>query len=73
MDGAAIARWFGQERGTCRCTMRRRCHGRELDDLAEARDLAVEKDSPDAWATAGPRCDPLLAPRWDGVEFVGSS
>ena len=83
-DGAVVARWFGQEQGMCRCTMRRRCHGRELDDLAEARDLAValearlddravEKDSPDAWATAGPRCDPLLEPRWDGVEFVGSS
>ena len=64
--------------------MRRRCHGRELDDHAEARDLAVvlvarpddravEKDSPDAWATAGPRCDPLLVPRRDGMEFVGSS
>ena len=26
-----------------------------------------------AWATAGPRCDPLLVPRRDGVEFVGSS
>src|SRR6185312_13727723 len=25
----------------CRCTMRRRCHGREFDDHAEARDLAV--------------------------------
>ena len=68
----------------CRCTMRRRCHGRELDDLAEARDLAValearpndhavEKDGPDAWATAGAHCNPLLAPRRDGVEFVGSS
>ena len=56
----------------------------ELDDYVEARDLAValearpddhavEKDGPDAWATAGPRCDPLLAPRRDGVEFVGSS
>ena len=64
--------------------MRRHCHGRELDDRVEARDLAValearlddhavEKDSPDAWATAGPRGDPLLAPRRDGVEFVGSS
>ena len=56
----------------------------ELDDHVEARDLAValearpddhavEKDSPDAWATARPRCNPLLAPRRDGVEFVGSS
>ena len=64
--------------------MRRRCGGRELDDHAEARDLAValetrpddravEKGGPDAWATAGPRCDPFLAPRRDGVEFVGSS
>ena len=69
---------------TCRCTMRRRCGGRELDDHAEAGDLAValearpddravEKGDPDAWATAGPRCDPLLAPRRVGVEFVGSS
>ena len=68
----------------CRCTMRRRCGGWELDDHAEAGDLvvalearpddrAVEKDGPDAWATAGPRCDSLLAPRRDGVEFVGSS
>jgi len=24
-------------------------------------------------ATAGPRCDPFLAPRRDGVEFVGTS
>ena len=57
---------------------------RELDDHAEVGDLAValearpddrtvEKDGPDAWATAGPRGDPLLAPRRDGVEFVGSS
>ena len=58
--------------------MRRRCGGRELDDLAvalEARpdDRAVEKGGPDAWATAGPCCDSLLAPRQDGVEFVGSS
>ena len=64
--------------------MRRRSGGRELDDHAEAGDLAValearpgdravEKGGPDAWATAGPRCDPLLAPRWDVVEFVGSS
>ena len=64
--------------------MRRHCHGRELDDHVEVRDLAValearpddhevEKDSPDAWATARPRCNPLLAPRRDGVEFVGSS
>ena len=64
--------------------MRRHCRGRELDDHVEARDLvvalearpddhAVEKDGPDAWATAGPRCDPFLAPRRDGVEFVGSS
>jgi len=83
-DGAVAARWFGQERGVCRWTMRRRCGGRELDDHAEAGDLAValearpddravEKGGPDAWATAGPRCDPLLAPRRDGVEFVGSS
>ena len=36
-------------------------------------DRAVEKGGPDAWATAGPRCYPLLAPRRDGVEFVGSS
>ena len=83
-DGAVAARWFGQERGTCRCTMRRRCGGRELDDHAEAGDLAValearpddravEKGGPDAWATAGPRCDPFLAPRRVGVEFVGSS
>ena len=36
-------------------------------------DRAVEKGGPDAWATAGPRCDPFLAPRRDGVEFVGSS
>ena len=68
----------------CLCTMRRRCHGREFDDHAEARDLAValearpddhavEKDGPDAWATVGPHCNPLLAPRRDGVEFVGSS
>ena len=64
--------------------MRRRCGGRELDDHEEAGNLAValearpddravEKGGPDAWATAGPRCDPLLAPRRDGVEFVGSS
>ena len=64
--------------------MRRRCGGWDLDDHAEAGDLAValearpddravEKGGPDAWATAGPRCDPLLAPRRDGVEFVGSS
>ena len=64
--------------------MRRRCGGWELDDHAEAGDLAValearpddravEKGGPDAWATAGPRGDPLLAPRRDGVEFVGSS
>jgi len=33
----------------------------------------VEKGGPDAWATAGPRCDSLLAPRQDGMEFVGSS
>ena len=77
MDGAVAARWFGQERGACRCTMRRRCGGRELNDLVvalEARsdDRAVEKGGPDAWATAGPRCDPFLAPRRDGVEFVGS-
>ena len=50
----------------------------EAGDLAvalEARpdDHAVVKGGPDAWATAGPRCDPLLAPRRDGVEFVGSS
>ena len=56
----------------------------ELDDHVEARDLAValearpddhavEKDGPDAWATVGPHCNPLLAPRRDGVEFVGSS
>src|SRR6185437_2340679 len=78
------AGWFGQERGACRCTMWRCCRGRELDDHAEAGDLAValearpddrvvEKGGPVAWATAGPRCDPLLAPRRDGVEFVGSS
>ena len=83
-DGAVAASWFGQERGACRCTMRRCCGGCELDDHAEAGDLAValearpddcavEKGGPDAWATAGPRCDPLLMPRWDGVEFVGSS
>jgi len=83
-DGAVAAKWFGQERGACRWTMRRRCGGRELDDHAEAGDLAValearpddravEKGGPDAWATAGPRCDPLLTPRRDGVEFVGSS
>ena len=50
----------------------------EAGDLAvalEARpdDRAVEKGGPDAWATAGPRGDPFLAPRQDGVEFVGSS
>ena len=84
MDGAVAARWFGQERGACRCTMRRRCGSRELDDHAEAGDLAValearpddravEKGGLDAWTTAGPRCDPLLAPRRVGVEFVGSS
>ena len=82
-DDAVGARWFGQERGACRCIMRRHCGGRELDDHAEAGDFAValearsddravEKDGPDAWATAGPRGDPLLAPRRDGVEFVGS-
>ena len=64
--------------------MRRRCGGRELDDHAEAGDLAVAlearpddravvKGGPDAWATAGPCCDPLLEPRRDSVEFVGSS
>jgi len=64
--------------------MRRRCGVLELDDHAEAGDLAmalearphdraVEKGGLDAWATAGPRCDPLLAPRRDGVEFAGSS
>ena len=36
-------------------------------------DCAVEKGGPDAWATAGPRCDPFLAPRRVGLEFVGSS
>ena len=83
-DGVVAARWFGQERGACRCTMQRRCGDRELNDHAEAGDLAValearpddravEKDGPDAWATAGPRCDPLLAPRQNSVEFVGSS
>ena len=83
-DGAVAARWFGQERSTCRCTMRQRCGGRELDDHVEAGDLAValearpddravEKGGLDAWTTAGPRCDPLLAPRRVGVEFVGSS
>ena len=56
----------------------------ELDNHAEAGDFAVvleaqpddravEKGGPDAWATAGPRGDPLLAPRRDGVEFVGTS
>ena len=40
---------------------------------ARPNDRAVEKDSPDAWATAGLCCDQLLAPRRDGVEFVGSS
>ena len=64
--------------------MRRRCGGRELDDHTKAGDLAValearpddravEKGGPDAWATAGPRCYPLLAPRRNGVEFVGNS
>ena len=64
--------------------MRRRCGGRELDDHVEARDLAValearpdrravEKGGPDAWATSRPCSDPLLAPRRDGVEFVGCS
>ena len=64
--------------------MRRRCGGRDLDDHAEAGDFAValearpddravEKGGPDAWATTGPRCDPLLVPRRDGMEFVGSS
>ena len=64
--------------------MQRRCGGRELEDHAEAGDLAValearpddravEKGGPDAWATAGPHCDPLLAPRRDSMEFVGSS
>ena len=83
-DGAVAASWFGQERGACRCTMRRCCGGWELDDHAEAGDLAValearpddravEKGGPDACATAGPRCDLFLAPRRDGVEFVGSS
>jgi len=68
------ASWFGQECGACRCTMRRRSGGRELDDHAEAGDLAValearpgdravEKGGPDAWATAGPHCNPLLTPR----------
>ena len=68
------ARWFGQERGPCRWTMRRRVGGWELDDHAEAGDLAValearsddravEKGGPNAWANAGPRRDPLLAPR----------
>ena len=78
------ARWFGQERGACRWTMRRCCGGWKLDDHAEAGDLAValearpddyavEKGGPDAWATAGPRSDPLMEPRRDGEEFVGSS
>ena len=40
---------------------------------AQPDDRAVEKGGPDAWATTGPRCYPLLAPRRDGVEFVGSS
>ena len=40
----------------------------EVGDLAvalEARpdDRAVDKGGPDAWATAGPCCDPLLAQR----------
>jgi len=33
----------------------------------------VEKGGPDAWATSRPCSDPLLAPRRDGVEFVGGS
>ena len=58
--------------------MRRCCGGRELDDHAVAletrpNDRAVEKGGPDAWATAEQCCYPLLAPRRDGVEFVGSS
>ena len=64
--------------------MRRHCGGRELDDHVEAGDLAVAlearpddravvKGGPDAWATAGPRCDPLLETRRDSVEFVCSS
>ena len=40
---------------------------------ARPNDRAVEKGGPDAWATAGPRCNPHLAPRRDGMEFVGSS
>ena len=63
--------------------MRRCCGDWELDDHAEAGDLAVAlearpddravvKGGTDAWATAGPHCYPLLAPRQDGMEFVGS-
>jgi len=54
--------------------MQRHCSGRKLNDHAEAVDLAValearpgdravEKGGPDAWATARPHCNPLLAPR----------
>jgi len=54
--------------------MQRHCSGRKLNHHAEAVDLAValeawqgdhavEKGGPDAWATVGPHCNPLLAPR----------
>ena len=49
------------------------CGGVAVALEARPDDRAVEKGGPDAWATAGPPDDPLLAPRRDGVEFVGSS
>ena len=53
-------------------TMRRQETSRWRSE-ARAGHRAVEKGGPDAWANAGPRYDPLLAPRRDGVEFVGIS
>ena len=66
MHHAAALRWQGAQRP---------CGSGRLAVALEARpdDRAVEKGGPDAWGTAGPCCDPLLAPRRDDVEFVGSS
>ena len=53
-------------------TMRRQETSRWRSE-ARAGHRAVEKGGPDAWATSRPCSDPLLAPRRDGVEFVGGS
>ena len=66
MHHAAALPWQGA---------RRHAEAGDLAVALEAQpdDRKVEKGGPDAWATAGPRCDPLLAPRRDNVEFVGTS